>query len=375
MRGIGGLGCLAMAIALSAMALGCAKGRTPPTPTAMVAIDDGNGSVAFEFGTENMCEAGNEVTLDGLCNREKPPLTYPTMAVSIPAFKIDAHEVTNLQYQHCQAAGPCSEPGIVNAGAGGGDFQKYYDEKDDRFADYPMINVTWNQANTYCTWIGKRLPTEYEWEAAGRRSLKQDAPTEYPWGNTLEDCANKQVAIGACNGDLAFPQPVGAMVDDQISVGNLVLHGFGGNVSEWVSDKYDEDVTCAAPMETVGCKSGYVECATQADFSKCAASSANERCDACGVYDEQDSKITEQTNAACYGVCLVDEPNSLWVCMRHESVVTAPESKESGSARGFRGGNYLTSDRCQARTTQRLDRSLEQSTSAQWLGFRCAQDL
>jgi formylglycine-generating enzyme required for sulfatase activity len=95
----------------------------------------------------------------------------PAHTVYLDAFYIDKTEVTNAQYRKCVEAGACSQP---------------YDTgwyNDPNRAEHPVGWVDWNQANAYCQWAGKRLPTEAEWEKAARGT---DGRT-YPWGEGI-DC-------------------------------------------------------------------------------------------------------------------------------------------------------------------------------------------
>ena len=82
-------------------------------------------------------------------------------AVRLETYWIDQTEVTNGRYALCVAAGDCTAP---PAELEAGDEQAYYGTA--QFADHPVANVTWEQAQTYCAWAGRRLPTEAEWERA-----------------------------------------------------------------------------------------------------------------------------------------------------------------------------------------------------------------
>jgi serine/threonine-protein kinase len=100
----------------------------------------------------------------------------PAHTVSLRAFFIDIDEVTCEQYKKCVDAGKCIAPTTWSNGS--------YPVGDEH---RPVTGVSWDDANSYARWAGKRLPTEEEWEYAARgpKSLK------YPWGNSWKPgCAN-----------------------------------------------------------------------------------------------------------------------------------------------------------------------------------------
>jgi serine/threonine-protein kinase len=75
---------------------------------------------------------------------------------------VDQTEVTNAQYFRCVANGQCTPPNNVWSD----NRPSYFG--DDQFANYPVIFMDWNQAQAYCAWAGRRLPSEAEWEKAAR---------------------------------------------------------------------------------------------------------------------------------------------------------------------------------------------------------------
>ncbi len=144
------------------------------------------------------------------------------------AFYIDKYEVSNAQYKKfVDAAGREILPDDWENGT--------YPSGEDYF---PVVYVTWYDANDYCKWAGKRLPTEKEWEKAARWSPTKTVAkgggdsSLFPWGNRFH-----RNNVNTKNGGPGRTTITGRYEKGKSGYG---LYDMSGNVKEWTADWYQD---------------------------------------------------------------------------------------------------------------------------------------
>ncbi|MCP9463568.1 MAG: formylglycine-generating enzyme family protein [Nitrospira sp.] len=146
----------------------------------------------------------------------------PSRMIYLDEFSIDRYEVTNHQYQQFVVATGHRKPSLPARYAKGGGKMKGPNQ--------PVVYVSWEDADAYCRWKGRRLPTEAEWEKAMRGTDGR----LWPWGN--KELANGANWARVYDGH-EVSAPVGSFKMDRSPYG--VMDG-AGNVMEWVADWYQE---------------------------------------------------------------------------------------------------------------------------------------
>jgi formylglycine-generating enzyme required for sulfatase activity len=138
----------------------------------------------------------------------------PAHRVNLPFYFIDKYEVTNADYFNFVQKTGHKPPPDWNGG-------QYPPAK----AGHPVAYVTWDDANAYCLWAGKRLPTEGEWEKAARGP----EGLRYPWGNEFDEFRAN------INGQVGGTTEVGHYENGRSPYG---AYDMVGNVWEWTADWY-----------------------------------------------------------------------------------------------------------------------------------------
>ena len=152
----------------------------------------------------------------------------PIHEVTMSSFLADIHEVTYVEFKKFLNEDPAWEKGAVDIELADLDYLRDWENKEfpQGKEDHPVVYISWYAAKAYAEWIGKKLPTEAQWEYASRGGLKGMA---YTWGNEFSPHLLHWKGSNAVEGKC---------------VGSYTINGYGlldmlGNVMEWTADGYE----------------------------------------------------------------------------------------------------------------------------------------
>lgn len=321
---------LLFAVATAGVLAGCLQGKDPPAPTELVQISGGSFTLGSsrlkcggkDSGEEERCDSGKST--DPLSWIEDLSWVPAVRVVALPSFAIEAHEVTNAQYEYCVQSGSCTEPAFSEVGG-----KPYYG--DPRFADHPVVWVTRAQAETYCRFVGRQLPNEAQWERAARLGSNGEMRT-YPYAGEEPPNCTKTSSHYLVSKDCA-DQPL-AVTYSKADVTYLGVRNMASNVAEWVRDDWDRYAYCAG-------RSGYADSCQKQGTA----------CPAC-----------KKDGARCAKSC---QPDKLVICGAGMYALF----RDDGTDHVVRGGSYRLS-RCFLRLFVRS----RAFTARADIGFRCVHD-
>jgi len=184
---------------------------TPISPTPTETLTIGSTQISPKDGMVMVYVPEGEFTMG---SNDGNSYEQPVHQVSLDAYWIDQTEVTHLMYKECVNAGACTAPNTT------------IPVDDSKLGDHPVAYVDWYQADAYCKWAGRELPTEAQWEKAARGTDERT----YSWGNQNPTCA-----LANYYGCIENTSPVGSYKGGKSPYG---AYEMTGNVWEWVADWY-----------------------------------------------------------------------------------------------------------------------------------------
>jgi formylglycine-generating enzyme required for sulfatase activity len=154
-------------------------------------------------------------------SKDGDPDEAPEHQVFLSTYSIDKKEVTQGEYDR-----------FVRMTKRGKPFVPVFEDDQSKILkpELPAMGMSWGDADAYCKWAGKRLPTEAEWEKAGRGEGRR----RYPWG---DDFGSGHANVDGDEDGFQYLSPPGSFESGRSPYG---LYDMTGNVAEWVADTYGE---------------------------------------------------------------------------------------------------------------------------------------
>jgi len=201
--------------------------------------------IGYKLSPENKCippeegmlyikatsfKMGCKKTDDSKCNEE----IEKEHEINLSAFQMDKYEVSVSKYKNCVDANTCTKPitNSTNKLCNYGSFSRL---------EHPVNCITWQQARDYCSFEGKHLPSEAQWELAATGSKKYRV---YPWGNKTPSCDYSVIYDKSAGCNRNRTSIVGSKENGR-SV--YSIYDLAGNVWEWCEDTYDKNYYSTSP--------------------------------------------------------------------------------------------------------------------------------
>lgn len=201
-------------------------------PAAMVRLDGGE----FAMGTSPE-QVARALRVHDIGRHDLLAAEEPRHRVRLSPFSIDTTPVTNRQFHRFVTARPAWRADRIADQLHNGSYLQHWDGHafPPELADHPVVFVSWYAAMAYASWAGGRLPSEAEWEYAGRGGLRA---AEFPWGDEPADPTRANYAgsgLGTTTAVRSCPPNAYGLYD------------LAGNVWEYCLDEWDPDFYARGP--------------------------------------------------------------------------------------------------------------------------------
>ena len=205
------------------------KTEARPAPTSALSLDYSMYKTKIGDEGREMVQVPEGPFIMG--SKDGDPDEAPERQTYLKAFYLDTREVSQEEYARFAKMTKRPLPKI----------EVFEDDQSKLLKpEFAAMSMTWDEAVAYCKWAGKRLPTEAEWEKAGRGEGKR----KYAWGDTFMMNGRANANVDGSEDGFRYLAPPGSFETGRSPYG---IYDMTGNVAEWVADSYDEHYYQKAP--------------------------------------------------------------------------------------------------------------------------------